>query len=88
MTALVDVADLLRAVRREAGLTQAELAERAGVARSTVVRMETLARDDMSVSLLLRMLEATGNQLKVVPRGHERTLEDVLREQREEVTAA
>jgi transcriptional regulator with XRE-family HTH domain len=87
MTDLAGVAALLKSARQEAGFTQAELAARAGVARSTVVRMETLARDDMSVGLLLRLLEAAGHQLKVVPRGHGRTLEDVLREQREAPSA-
>ena len=87
MTDLAGVAALLKSARQEAGLTQAELSARAGVARSTVVRMETLARDDMSVGLLLRLLEAAGHQLKVVPRGNGRTLEDVLREQREAPSA-
>jgi len=88
VTDLADVAAVLKQARQKAGLTQAELASRAGVARSTLVRMETLARDDMSVGLLLRLLEAAGQELKIVPRGHRRTLEDVLREQREEPTAA
>jgi transcriptional regulator with XRE-family HTH domain len=34
----------LRATRQKAGLTQNELAERAGVARGTVHRLETLER--------------------------------------------
>ncbi|MBP7330139.1 MAG: helix-turn-helix transcriptional regulator, partial [Alicycliphilus sp.] len=40
MTTLSDVALLLRTARKQARLTQAELAERAGVARTTVARME------------------------------------------------
>ena len=45
---------------RTPGLTQTELAQRAGVARTTVARMETLAKGDMSVSTLLRLLQAVG----------------------------
>ncbi|QGZ65605.1 helix-turn-helix domain-containing protein [Paraburkholderia acidisoli] len=82
MTTLADVGDMLREARREAGLSQQELADRAGVARSTLARMETLARGDMSVSALARLLEAAGYDLRTVKRGHRRTLDDVLTEQR------
>jgi transcriptional regulator with XRE-family HTH domain len=82
MTMLANVAELLKRVRREAGLSQEELASRAGVARTTVARMETLAKGDMSVSALVRLLEAAGYDLKAVKRGHARTLEDILAEQR------
>jgi hypothetical protein len=44
--------------------------------------METVAKGDMSVSVLLRLLEAVGYELKTVKAGHTRTLEDVLAEQR------
>ena len=43
MTDLAHVADLLKDARRSAGLSQAELARRAGVSRVTLARMETLA---------------------------------------------
>lgn len=82
MTTLADVADFLRSARREAGLSQQALAQRAGVSRTTVARMETLAKGDMSVSVLLRLLEATGYDLKPVKQGHVRTIEDILAEQR------
>lgn len=82
MTTLADVADLLRSVRREAGLSQEALAQRAGVSRATVARMETLAKGDMSVSALLRLLEAVGYDLKPIKQGHVRTVEDILAEQR------
>jgi transcriptional regulator with XRE-family HTH domain len=82
MTTLADVASQLRAVRHAAGVTQSELARRAGVARTTVARMETAAKGDMSASVLLRLLEALGFELKMVKVGHTRTLEDVLAEQR------
>lgn len=82
MTTLADVADLLRSVRREAGLSQDALAQRAGVSRTTVARMETLAKGDMSVSALLRLLEAAGYDLRPVKQGHVRTVEDILAEQR------
>jgi transcriptional regulator with XRE-family HTH domain len=82
MTTLADVAEQLKTARRAAGMSQADLAVRAGVARTTVARMETLAKGDMSVSALVRLLEAAGYDLKVVQVGHHRTLEDILTEQR------
>jgi transcriptional regulator with XRE-family HTH domain len=82
MTTLADVAEMLRQVRQDAGLTQTEMAARAKVARTTLARMETVARGDMSVSALVRLLDAAGYELRAVQRGYSRTLEDVLAEQR------
>ena len=56
---------MLKSARREARLSQDELAQRAGVSRTTVARMETLAKGDMSVSALVRLLEAAGYDLKL-----------------------
>lgn len=83
MTTLSDIAEMLKSARREARLSQEEIARRAGVSRTTVARMETLAKGDMSVSALLRLLEAAGYDLKLVKPGHQRTLEDILAEQRQ-----
>jgi transcriptional regulator with XRE-family HTH domain len=82
MTTLADIADMVKHTRREAGLTQQELARRAGVARTTVARMEALTQGDMSVSALVRLLEAAGYDLKATKSGHIRTIEDILAEQR------
>lgn len=84
MTTLADVAELLRDARRDAGLSQEELARRAGVARTTVARMENLSKGDMSVSALVRLLEAAGYDLRLVKAGHVRTVEDILAEQRQD----
>ncbi|GGK02672.1 helix-turn-helix domain-containing protein [Pseudomonas matsuisoli] len=82
MSSLFDVAEMLKQARLEAKLSQTALADRAGVSRSTVARMETLAKGDMSVTALVRLLEAAGYDLKLVKAGHERTVEDILNEQR------
>jgi transcriptional regulator with XRE-family HTH domain len=82
MTTLSEVAEQLKRARKEAGLSQAELAGRSGLNRLTVGRMENLANGDMSVLALLSLLAAAGYDLKVVKAGHSRTLEDILAEQR------
>jgi len=82
MITLADVAAQLKAARHATGVSQTELARRAGVARTTVARMESVAKGYMSVSVLLRLFEAMGYALKTVKTGHTRTLEDVLAEQR------
>ena len=87
MTTLYDIADMLKEARRDAKLSQEELGRRAGGPRTTVARMENLSRGDMSVSALLRLLEAAGYDLKLVRPGHQRTLEDVLAEQRGEFSS-
>ncbi|WP_339081073.1 hypothetical protein [Pseudomonas sp. TMP9] len=50
--------------------SQQALASRAGVARTTVARMGTLTKGDMSVSVLVRLLEAAGYDLKLIKAEH------------------
>ena len=50
---------LLQEARRRAGLTQAELARRAGVPQSTVAKIER-GRRDPSLSTLERLVRAAG----------------------------
>ena len=54
---------LIREARRRAGLTQAELAERAGVPQSTVGRIESGARDP-STALVERLIRAAGFEIR------------------------
>jgi transcriptional regulator with XRE-family HTH domain len=81
---LADVADALKKLRQDTGLSQVEFAKRASVPRVTLARMETAAQGDMSVSTLLRLLGAAGHELHFARRaGHSRTLDDILAEQRQ-----
>ena len=52
MTTLAEAAEVLKEVRRKERLTQTELAARAGLARSTVTRLETLAQGDVGLSAI------------------------------------
>jgi transcriptional regulator with XRE-family HTH domain len=60
----VSIANVVREARRRAGLTQAALAERAGVPRSTVARIESGARTP-SVGLVERLVRAAGLELTI-----------------------
>jgi transcriptional regulator with XRE-family HTH domain len=64
----MDVAATLRGARRAAGLTQAELAARAGTSQATLSAYEN-GRKQPSVQTLSRLLAATGTRL-VAQSGH------------------
>jgi uncharacterized protein len=66
-------ADLIRQSRRRSGLTQAELARRAGMARSVVNAYEH-GRRQPSVEALARILAAAGLELRAEPAA--RSLDD------------
>jgi transcriptional regulator with XRE-family HTH domain len=63
----MDAARVLRQARRRAGLTQRELAARAGVSQSVVGRIESGAVIPR-VDTLDRLLAAAGQALETVPR--------------------
>jgi transcriptional regulator with XRE-family HTH domain len=77
-----DPASVLREARHRAGLTQRELAARAGTAQSAVARIEQ-GQTDPSTATLARLLAAAGFELRgelvplPVPDSH--MLEDVAR---------
>lgn len=60
-------ASLLRAARRQAGLTQRQLAARGGIAVTLLSAYEN-GRRQPAGDTLLRLLEAAGAQLQVVSR--------------------
>lgn len=59
-----DPATLLRDARRAAGLTQAQLAARAGTTQSAIARLES-GRTSPTVANLDRVLRAAGRQLEL-----------------------
>jgi HTH-type transcriptional regulator / antitoxin HipB len=63
----VDLGAAVQAARHEAGLTQAELAERAGVPRSYLAQLER-GRSSRLLDLLLDLLRLLDLELVVRPR--------------------
>lgn len=68
----------VRRARVAAGLTQAELAKRAGVSRVTVHQIETGAKDPR-VSTVVVLLRALGLELLPVPSPIRSAVEDFVR---------
>lgn len=64
----MDVGATIRRARQDAGLTQAELAERAGTSQATISAYEA-GRKDPSATTLARVLAAAGARLTSEPRG-------------------
>ncbi|MCP5059910.1 MAG: helix-turn-helix transcriptional regulator [bacterium] len=60
----MSLASIVREARRRAGLTQAELADRAGVPKSTVGRIESGTRRP-STDLVERLVRAAGLEVTV-----------------------
>ena len=53
-----DIAERIKLGREELGLTQAELAQRAGVSRATIARIESGGADSVSFGAMVRVLNA------------------------------
>jgi uncharacterized protein len=68
-----DAAAVLREARTRSGLSQAELARRAGVAQPVISAYET-GRREPSVSMLAKLVAASGHDLSIrlAPRAHGR----------------
>jgi DNA-binding XRE family transcriptional regulator len=55
---------LLAEIRKEAGFTQEDLAEKIGVKQPTLSKLES--QDDMQISTLQRLIAALGGQLELI----------------------
>lgn len=69
----IDVAEQISLLRAEAGLTQAELAEKIGTTASAISRLENADYEGHSITMLRRIATALNKQLKIsfVPlKGH------------------
>ncbi|MBI1349436.1 helix-turn-helix domain-containing protein [bacterium] len=55
----------LQLLRREAGLTQIELAERVGTSKSVISRLESSKYEAHSLTMLKRIAEALGQDVEI-----------------------
>lgn len=78
------IGERVRKARKELGLTQQQLADRAGVSRLTLLRLEAGRLRDLRYGLLLRLLNEVNLDLWLGTANLGRpTLDDLLREQQE-----
>lgn len=63
----MDVGRAIRTARRRAGMSQRELAERAGLPQSTVARIESGFVDPRTTTVV-KLLNACGERLEAIPR--------------------
>lgn len=80
---LRDAGTRLRQLRKQAGLTQVELASQVGMRQEALSRFESGRGPDFSAGRLLKLLHALGFGLDFVPLHRRPTLNDTLRERRE-----
>jgi transcriptional regulator with XRE-family HTH domain len=81
MIALSDLGLRITSARKEKHLNQIELAQKAGVSRSTIDLLENGRAREIGFSKLTRILAAVGLELKLQAMTSERpTLDDLLKE--------
>lgn len=67
--AKTEIARMIRAAREKAGLSQRELAQKAGTTQAVVARLEIGSDQRMpSLGLIARLLHAAGGKLEIVCR--------------------
>ncbi|RQW78109.1 MAG: transcriptional regulator [Geobacter sp.] len=77
---MFDLGIRIRQARKEKGLTQAQLADMAGITRKTLSQVETGAVSDIGIRKVERTLEVLGLELTVRPAGAPPTLEELQKE--------
>lgn len=80
MRTLNEIGQELARLRKDSRLTQAQAARRAGIGLSSLARFEAGLASEFGLRKLLAVLDVLGYELRLVPRGHSRTLEDILTE--------
>ncbi len=75
-----DLGIRIRQARKEKKLTQAQLAEMAGIARKTLSQIETGTVPDIGIRKVARALEILGLELTVRPASAPPTLEELQQE--------
>lgn len=74
----------LRAQRKRYKLSQAELAQKTGISRSSLSQLENGTITDIGIRKVMRVLEYLGLELTVRPAGAPPTLDELRQEQEAE----
>lgn len=79
---LTELGPLLREARREANLSQAELAQPLGMSRATISAIESGRCEEIGFAKLAALLELVGLEVLVTPRKGRPTIDDLRAERR------
>jgi transcriptional regulator with XRE-family HTH domain len=81
MTDIIEIAEQIRAARKQRKMTQAQLADVAGVSRRSVIELEAGRSPDPGFISVIRILRAVGLDLRITQATPGRpTYEDLLAE--------
>lgn len=84
MTDIIEIAEQIRAARKQRKMTQAQLADAAHVSRRSVIELEAGRSPDPGFISVIRILMAVGLDLRITQATSRRpTYEDILAEQQE-----
>jgi len=75
-----DVAMQLAALRKEAGLSQKDLAERVGTSQQQISRLESPGYEGHSLSMIRRVAEVLGASVRVKIQRHKRHMKHAVAE--------
>lgn len=82
MKTLLDLGAEYQALRKQAGMTQQEVATAAGLRQEALSRFERGRGSDFSLAKMLRLAQVLGCDLDFVPARRRPTLDDVLQERK------
>ena len=79
---LLEIGLLLKQARRDAGLSQEQLATPLGMSRATISSIESGRCEEIGFAKLAALLERVGLEITVGPRKSRQTLDDLRAERR------
>lgn len=72
-----DLGALIRSLRKAAGLSQTQLAQRHGMSRATISGIENNTIPEVGVRKVAAILEGLGYELTAIPRHRRKTLDEL-----------
>lgn len=72
-----DLGALIKRLRKDAGLSQAQLAQRHGMSRATISGIENNSIPEVGIRKVVAILEGLGYELTATPKRRRRTLDEL-----------